>query len=438
MIKTRKQLNHIPTMGLFSKLAGQRNKTSGSRARTSSKQIQGKEGDNTNIANREMMAKAERELYQFEAPTQELGLSDLIAKHKPGDRFQYLALTGGDTETYEARMRRMVTFRPQVSKKMIPINDLPHIKLVNDSETLSLTKILPKKSEEYIRIHQASGYFAPLVSVMAKFSKVKIALMDSRFDPPGEVQSVVLNSNMDAKIELSMDYCVPVSAAGKLNIVITREQATMAFGEQWAAIQMQVMCEFSSFPYMSDMKRVVGILGPTASALEDHDVNPNILDITMTENNRRLIREIYQAGDIADEGDPVIVKKKAIKYAKSSIKTLPKGEKAESTGLIRPGWEHLANLRKPQIAAEEASEEPEEDDEDDEDYSVANRLKAKEEWEQEQEGMRKGFDVLSDTTEEIPRHVPLKSSLKPNHSRFDSVDPKNLDFSSLTDRKSVV
>jgi hypothetical protein len=348
----------------------------------------------------------------------------LIAKHKPGDRFQYLALTGGDSETYEARMRRMITFRPRVSKSMIPVNDLPHIKLVNDSETLPLTKILPKKSEDYIRIHQASGYFAPLVSVMAKFSKVKIALMDSRFDPPAEVQSITLNSNMDAKVELSMDYCIPRTAVDKLNIVITREQAVMSFGEQWAAIQMQVMIEVSSFPYMSDMKRVVGILGPTASALEEYEVNPNMLDITMTENNRRQLREFYQAGDIADEGEPVKIKKKRNTYSKSSIKTLPKGELSESAGVIKPGWEHMTNLRKPQIAAEEASVDPDSDNEsfDSDDREI--RLKAKDAWEQEQNRMRDALDMLSDTTEEIPRPVGMKSALKSIRGRQDSfADP---------------
>jgi hypothetical protein len=252
---------------------------------------------------------------------------------------------------------------------------------------------------------------------MAKFSKVKVALMDSRFDPPAEVQSITMNTNMDAKIELSMDYCIPTSAASKLSLMVSREQMAMAYGEQWGALQAQITLEQSSFPYMADMKRVVGILGPTASALEDHEVNPNILDITMTESNRRAVREIYQQGDIADEGDPVIVKKKAIKYAKSSIKTLPKGELAESAGVRREGWEMMENLRKPQIAAEEASVDPT-DSEADSDYTSANLLKAKSDWEAEQQRMREELSGMSDMTEEIPRMPPPPAPLRP---RVDSM-----------------
>jgi hypothetical protein len=391
-------------MGFFSKMMTSKPsaKAPSSRRRKDSA-VGGDVRDPAGLATREMMAKAERELYQFEAPVQELGLSDLVAKHKAGDRFQYLALTGGESETYEARMRRMVTFRPRVSKKLIPLDQLPHIKLVKDAENLCLTDILPKKGEEYTRIHAVSGYFAPTVSVMAKFSRVKVALMDSRFDPPAEVQSVTMNTNMDAKIELSMDYCIPRSSSDKLGLMIVREQATMSYGEQWGALQAQIQLEECSFPYMSDMKRVVGILGPTASALEDYEVNPNVLDITMTENNRRMLRELYQQGDIADEGDPIIEKKKAIKYAKSTIKGLPKGEVVEANQIERAGWDFMKGSRKPQVAAEEASDEPSDEGDDDSDYNPVNRLKSKDAWEQEQERLRQGFDVKSDTTEEIPR-----------------------------------
>jgi len=413
-------------MGFFSKINSSRVTDKSTRSRRSGHTDDSKEGsESRELAGREMMNRAERELYQFEAPQQELGLSDLIAKHKSGQRFQFLALTGGESETFEARMRRMTTFRPRTNKSMIPLNDLPHIKLTNDSEDLNLASIMPKKGVgEYIRISGVSGYFAPTVSVMSKFSKVKIALMDSRFEPPAEIQSVLTNTNMDAKIELSMDYCVPRLAAAKLRLIVTREQAVMAAGEQWGALQAQVILEQTSFPYMSEMKRVIGILGPTASALEDHEVNPNTLDITMTENNRKLIRELYQQGDVADEGEAIIVKKKATQYAKSSIKSLPKGELAESSGVARPGWEHMSNLRKPQIAAEEASVEPDSDD--DSDYNPQTVLRAKEEWEKEQTRLRLQHDILSDTTEEIPRPAtpPMatrKSAIKPAHNRMDSL-----------------
>jgi len=397
------------------------------------------------LASKEMMAKADRELYQFEAPQQELGLSDLISKHNAGERFQFLALTGGDSETFEARMRRMVTFKPRMNKTQIPLKDLPHIKLIDDTENLSLVEVMPKKSSaEYIRVASVACYFAPTVTVMSKFSKVKIALMDSRFDPPAEIQSITTNTNVDSKSELSMDYCVPKTAAAKLRLMISREQSTITFGEQWGALQAQIMLEETSFPYMSDMKQVVGILGPTASALEDHVVNPNILDITMTESNRKAIRELYQQGDIADESEPIKIKKKAITYAKSSMKALPKGELAESSGLVRKGWEGISDIRKPQIAAEEASVDPENDDDDDSDYNPTNRLKAKQAWEEEQERMRQNQEIFSETTEEIPRSFsppPRKSAMKqPAYQRHDSITapvPLNIDIPPAPIKKGV-
>lgn len=365
------------------------------------------------IAVRQTMANAEREIYQFETPTQELGLSDLIKKHKEGDRFQYVALTGSDPEGYEARLRRLVTLRPRMLKTMIPINKLPHIRLIEDSETFDLSSVLPKRGEDYIRIHSVSGYFSPLTSVMSTFSKVKISLMDSRYSPPNEVQSIIINSNIDAKIELSMDFCIPRASCQLINLMITREQATISHGHQWGAIQLQLSVEESSFPSQSHMKNVVGILAPTVSALEEFTVSPNTLDISMTETNRKQIREMYQAGDIADEDEPIRVKKAATKYAKSTIRGLPKGNKVEGADISRPGFEHMKGFRKPQVAADEVSEEPEDYGSDEE--LEEKRRKAQAAWEEEQEKLRKGMpqEVRSDTTEEIERpEFPLKPSIK--------------------------
>jgi hypothetical protein len=377
------------------------------------------------LVTRETLSTAERELYQFEAPTQELGLSDLIKNHNEGDRFQYVALTGKDTETYEARLRRMVTFRPRMSKSMIPLNDLPHIKLIEESESLSLVSVLPKKGDDYIRVHSVSGYFSPTVSVMSNFSKVHVCLMDSRFSPPAEIQSVTVNSNIDAKVELSMDFCVPRSDADKINLMVSLEQSTISYGHQWGALQVQLALEESSFPNQSHMKNVVGILAPTASALEDFTVNPNTLDITMTEGDRKRLRGLYQSGDIADEDEPIKVKKAATKYAKSSVRGLVKGNTVEGSEVVKPGFEFMQGFRKPQVSADEISEEPSEegfDDDDDIDHGKA--IQSKDAWEKEQEEMRAKFasihksEIMSDTTEEIerpefpPRPRPIKSAMR--------------------------
>lgn len=363
-----------------------------------------------------VLADAERELYKFDFPTQELGLTELISKHKQGDRFQYLALTGRDDETYEARLRKIFTFRPKARTNIIPSDELPHIELKDDSETFQLSSILPRRTEKYVRISSFQVYFAPTMSVTSDFCKITFSLADSRFHPPAIIQSFTANSNVSCKGELSMDYYIPATSAQRITFMVTRQLQTITMNEQWGAVQAQVKVEESSFPTQANLKQVVGVLAPTATAIEDFNVDPNRLDITLLNQDMAKIRDMYQDEDIADEGEPVITKTKKTVYAKSSVRGMVKGTQAESSGLVREGWEHMTDFRRPQIEADKASvdvaSDPDEDD-------IEPNIQTREMWEAQQEKLRAQFDMRSDTTEEIPRThspipgmVPVRSALR--------------------------
>lgn len=430
---------------MFSKSGGSDSKSKSASKKPSSKK-RGKGGEvqlrnpflgvnDKDMSAREMTANSEREVYKFDYPTQELGLTDLISKHKAGDRFQYLAITGNETETTEARMSRLFNFRPKARTSMIPINELPHIRLRDDTEEFPLTDVIPKKCEDYVHVVSVTGYYASLTSVTSSFSKAKCSIMDTRYHPPHEVQFCTFNTNLDGKIELSMDYCVPKESVDRINLVIIREQATITHGEQWGALQLQIQIEQTSFPFQSPLKTAAGVLAPTASAIEDFQVNPNGIDITMTMANLPKIREMYQDGDIADVGEEVVFKTKKNTYAKSSIRALPKGGKAESSGLVRPGFEFMKDFRKPEIDAGIASVSVISDDEDDIDVDAIQT--SREQWEKQQEEMRRkqeqlriksgvpinhDYEIMSDTTEEITRpEFPKSAMRKASSSTYNSM-----------------
>lgn len=349
-----------------------------------------------------MMTDANREIFKFDVPTQELGLSDLIKKHKEGDRFQYLAITGKEEESFAARQRRIFTLKPKLVRQPIPSDELPEIELTRDTEDLNLSSILPKKGEKYIRVVNITGYFSPLVSSLSVFSGAKVSLVDSRYDPPQQIQATRINTNLDTKFELSMDFYIPRTSAHRISLVIVREQALISYGEQWGAIQAQVQISEASFPQQHPVKEAVAVVAPTNTLLNEFETDPNYIDIMMTEGDRSKIRELYLQGDIADEDDPIKVRKKAIQYSKSSIRQLDKGAKVESNEIARPGWEHLIGSRKPQIEAELASiSVPSGDDEEDEPISHIQTL---EQWKKTQEEARsKAFDLMSESTVEIDR-----------------------------------
>jgi hypothetical protein len=135
------------------------------------------------VVEKKAMEGAERELYQFEQPKQELGMTDLIKRHEEGTRFMYAAITGREPEDIASKMRRLSSFQPILKKKAVPIDNLPTVKLFKETETFPLDQVIPKGKArahgEYIRISDALVMYGAIVSPDCHFTKVKVGISDT-------------------------------------------------------------------------------------------------------------------------------------------------------------------------------------------------------------------------------------------------------------------
>jgi len=349
-------------MGFFSKTNKQL--VPGTTTKKSRMTIQPQKRDE--IAARKTLGDADRELYKYELPKNEMGMSDLLANHTPGTRFQYVALTGKNEESFEARVRRLVTLQPRFSKNAIRVEKAPNLRLIEDTEQFSLDMAIPKKGKDYIRLASVQVIFIPLSSSMGIFTKAKASLLDTRMLSDQAIQSVKFASNLPEKKELSMDYCVTRESAEKIILNISREQATMMQGEQWGACQLVFQLEETDFPYISDFKEVAGTIAMPPAVLDDYQVNPNHIDVTVMENNRPGLRDLFLSGDLADETDPIENKSSVVKYSKSrmDVRQATKGVLKDTGSSSKPGWEFMEGKRVPLIKNDLNSEDPEGSDED--------------------------------------------------------------------------
>nr|URW63962.1 putative movement protein [Watermelon crinkle leaf-associated virus 1] len=310
----------------------------------------------------ESMCKSKRQLYKFDLPENEQGFDDLLREYSEGSRFQYVALTAKQNETYESRVRKLVTFKAKLGMEVKPELVMPSIKLVEQSEQLNLSMAIDKKGKkEYIRLASVFGIYVPLVSVFTKYTSVIVSLHDSRMCDETTIQSVKFNSNIPQKFELSLDYCIPRSEASFISLNISREQTFMREDSQWAVMQLTLKLEESDFPYTCNLKEATAVMALPPSVLDNHCTNPNHLDTTMTEAQRRKVRNMYESGDIADEGEPIVEQTKPITYARTSIAAKVKG--TTSGKEFKGEWAHVSNFRKPLVADDIASVDPEDDEE---------------------------------------------------------------------------
>jgi hypothetical protein len=311
-----------------------------------------------------VMKDAAREIYSHEKPEQELGMTDLIKQHKTGERFLYAAVTANQGEEESSRLRRLIQHNPKLSRKSIPVQKLPALPLYDEVETFQLADLLPlppkgkKLGKTYINISEVLVIYGSLISSDSIFSKVKVSIVDNRLLQNKIAKSYVANTNVISKATMSLSYCFPRDEVDAITLTLSREAAFLEEGRQWGVAQVQITLEETDFPIQTHNMTVRAMNDLPQSMLEERDVNPDFIDISMSNNNVKDMRQMYMDGDLADETTPIVNRTEVVKYAKSSLSG-PKGRKSDKP--VASGWEFMNDKRQTGIEAGANSVEPSEE-----------------------------------------------------------------------------
>jgi hypothetical protein len=320
--------------------------SSGDRSGGKKKQEEGKLVSKDEFkASREQGKGASRELYKYDAPTQSLGMSDLIKQHNSGERFLYGAVSGRSEETSDSRLRRLINFTPPLHRKIIPYDNLPNIPLFKETENFPLSPLIKKTKDDtrpYVRIADAVVIYGALISTDSEFTKIHLSIMDNRMLNNKTAKTMTATSNIEARANLQLSYCFPKAEAEYIALSITRENRFMEEGLQWGVIRIELVLEELAFPIQVDNDPVVATNVYPKTLMEDREIDPDKIDISITNSDRKKLAEIYMEGDIADTTEPVVNRTEAVKYAKSSLAG-PKGKKKEIAS--KGEWSFMSNKR---------------------------------------------------------------------------------------------
>jgi len=172
-------------------------------------------------------------------------------------------------------------------------------------------------------------------------------------------KSYVANTNIISKATMSLSYCFPRDEVDAITLTLSREAAFLEEGRQWGVAQVQITLEETEFPIQTHNTVVRAINTIPQSMLEERDVDPDMIDISMGNHDLQGLRQMYLDGDLADETEPVTQKTEIVKYAKSSLAG-PKGRKSDKPQA--EGWEFLKDKRQQGIQAGANSVTVEDDD----------------------------------------------------------------------------
>jgi len=99
-----------------------------------------------------------------------------------------------------------------------------------------------------------------------------------------------------------------------------------------------------AFPMQFENQTVVAQNMLPPSALETPSIDPNHVDVSILNNDRDGLYQLFLSGDLVDETEPISNKTEAVKYAKSSMRIGQK--KGEEIQVTAGDWSFMKGARK--------------------------------------------------------------------------------------------
>jgi hypothetical protein len=316
----------------------------------------GQQGVISSRVEAEVRSENDQEVYQYDMPTAELGFGDLLKEHNPGERMPGIAVSKKSSQPREAIMRDLEQMQPDVDRKPIKMPRKFVLPLQNQEEKIGLDQIFTKINPRmpYILIRKMSFILTPLSSFFDSFTNVNVMILDTRMLNRPKRQTAKLNSNVDYRGSLSLDYCFPASSLPKMFLYLQLEVQLMEMGEEWATVMMKVEAEEMDFPVMEEFQPVAIVAHLPPSGLSKYKFDPTHMDLTIRDIHRRKLLDLYESGDLADTTKPILNKTGKVKYASTSVQKTARGGLVDQTGEV--DWSNIRGRAHQEV--DEISEDP--------------------------------------------------------------------------------
>jgi len=283
----------------------------------------------------EVRAENDQEVYQYEMPKAELGFGDMLKDHQPGERMPGIAISKKSSQPQEAIMRELEQFQPDIDRRFIKLPKKFIVQLVNQEEKISLDQVFTRTNPKYpyILIRKIMFVLTPLSSFFDDFTNVNAMILDTRILNRPKRQTAVLNSNVDYRGSVSLDYCFPISSLPKFFLYLQLEVQLMEAGEEWGTMMIKVEAEEMDFPVMEEFRPVSIVAQLPPSGLAKYKYDPTHMDLTIRDSHRKKLLDMYENGDLADTTKPIVNKTAKARYTSTTVKD-DKGAVLDSSGVV--------------------------------------------------------------------------------------------------------
>lgn len=275
----------------------------------------------TDRVGQEVVAGNEQEIFQYSMPVAELGFGDLLKEHTRGERMPGVAVIQKSMQSRDEIMRDLEQMQPDRVEKQIKLPKKFVLPLVNKDEKVCLNQFIKKFDPNLPYIHIRKMYFVltPLSSFFDDFTNVNAMILDMRLLNRPKRQSTRLNSNVDYRGHVSLDYCFHFNSLDKFFIAISSEVSLMQTGEEWGTILIKAEIDQMDFPKVAEYQPVAVVAHLPHSGMQSYKFDPTHIDLTIRDQHRNQLLQMYKDGDIADPTVPLVVKTGKAKYSQTTV-----------------------------------------------------------------------------------------------------------------------
>jgi hypothetical protein len=237
----------------------------------------------------------------------------------------------------KSRLRRLITYTPQIESEDFPVDKAPYIFLREEVNTFELNHLFEnfKKDKKiclvkpFILIESVFLSYVPLGSFDDEYTTLRISIYDGRKLRDNEVRSYKGNSNISSNVELSLDYCFPAESSKYMKLIISCEQPLLIRGEMWGAVQAKFRIKHMNFPSQISADHTLGIMLFPDTGLEDLVRDPKHLNAVIGGEEMLALKIMKKQGDIVDSSRPLETTAKAITLAGTVYGGKPAGSDNE-------------------------------------------------------------------------------------------------------------
>lgn len=243
-------------------------------------------------------------------------LSDKLESHRAGQKFKYAVITNKPSDDRKHMLDMLRSFKPSSRTEDLTLDQIPFVRLIGDVSKMSLTEAIGKDGMkgilDYTLIDCILIHFIPLDSFAEEKSVVTIQLNDFRKKEGTVARKCRVDSTMGYNVLFCLDFCVESRDLHRMTLSFSSDSRNFQEGVSWGAVKVVAQIKHSTAPTKSPLIDTMGVMLFSDTDLDEFQSDPRELDLVITPESLRKLREAKLRGEIENKTLPSDDKKEIV------------------------------------------------------------------------------------------------------------------------------